>query len=53
MWRQAECFGDSKNEAGFDVCHIYEHVVIHFLGPKLENEVTHDGFCAVSPEKRD
>ena len=23
--------GDSKNEIGFDVHHIYEHVVVHFL----------------------
>ena len=25
-------WGDSKNEIGFDVYHIYEHVVINFLG---------------------
>ena len=45
-------WGDCKNEAGCDVCHIYEHVVIHFLGPKLENKVTHDGKVP-KPEKRD
>ena len=41
-------WGDSKNEVGFDVYHIYEHVVI----PKLENEVTHDEKVP-KPEKRD
>ena len=30
-------WGDSKNEIGFDVHHVYEHVVVHSLGSTYDS----------------
>ncbi len=30
-------WGDSENEIGFDVHHVYEHVVVHYLGSTYDS----------------